>query len=383
MLTASHTISTSDLITLPYTTAPVSPDYGQYRNAAYVDVNVTPPYHQNVMCNTAASAYTTSHHVTAPNMSQHTTSQPPSSSAQDATIVSPNRTIFLTKLPYNAVGQAVRRLLEPFGKVERCDVPLDRTSPNKIQGTAIAKFKETNDAARAIKDLDGMRWRGVTISARWDRDSARNNSTGSSTGRPVQARHTSSGTDRVTDMTRDGDDGGARDQRRRAIEGPLIVNGSRGIVAPTRSRHGRREDDSDSSEDDEDDDGSSDGKSVASSFHSQLLLTCCRRRQTCCSSRERKASLNGSHCTWTRYIRVVVRREGDLGNCCSCEVDWLVSDTEMRIEVLEELGLLFFLVTFFHYLVERPQKSKLFYIGSARIDCGVIEEASFRQHLIT
>jgi RNA recognition motif-containing protein len=221
-----------------------------------------PQYHQNVIFNATASTYTIGHHVTAPNTSRHTASRPQASRAQDAPIVSPNRTIFLTKLPYSAVGQAVRRLLEPYGRVERCDVPLDRTSPNKIQGTAIAKFKEANDAARAIRNLNGTKWKGVVISARWDRDSASTSTTNSNSRRSVQARHASSETGRVTEARRD--DTGARDQRRRAGDGPLIVNGSRGDVAPTRGRRGSRDDDSDSSECDEDDedDSSSDGKST-------------------------------------------------------------------------------------------------------------------------
>jgi RNA recognition motif-containing protein len=250
-------------MTLPYSNVAVSPNYAQYQDAHYVDANASPEYHQNVVYNTEAPAY--GHHFTAPNISRHTVIRTQASRTPDSPIVSPNRTVFLTKLPYSAVGQAVRRLLEAYGRVERCDVPLDKTSPNKIQGTAIAKFKETNDAARAIRNLNGAKWKGVTISARWDRDSAstNTNSAASTLGGPVQARHGSSGTVRVADARRD--DSGARDQQRHTGQGPLIVNGSRGVVAPSRSRRGSKEEDSDSSDEDDEDDSSSDGKSSLTS----------------------------------------------------------------------------------------------------------------------
>jgi RNA recognition motif-containing protein len=249
-------------MTLPYHTVAVSPNYTQYRDAHYIDANNAAHYHQNVAYSTAALAYINGHHVTAPNVSRHTASRPRTSGFPDAPIVSSNRTVFLTKLPYSAVGQAVRRLLEAYGRVERCDVPLDRTSPNKIQGTAIAKFNQSDDAARAIDGLNGSTWKGVTISARWDRDSATTSSAGSTSQRPAQVRHGSSGAGRAADAKRD--DNRARDHRRRPGQGPLIVNGSRGDVAPSRRRRGSQQDDSDSSDDDDEDgedDSSGDGKS--------------------------------------------------------------------------------------------------------------------------
>ena len=251
MLVAPPVVEASNVMTAPYRTVPLRPVYAQYQHTQYADANSTAEFHQTVTYNPATPAYTNGHHMTAPRMSRHPANRTQDDRALSSTVDSPNRTIFLSKLPYNAVGQAVKRLLEPFGKVERCDVPQDRTSSNKIRGTASAKFREASDAARAIRDLNGTRWRGVTISARWDKDAASTSSTDSSSGRQVLARHSSPGTGNNASAVRA--DNGARDQRRRVGEGPLIVNGNRGNVVPSRSRRGSREDDSDSSDYDDGD----------------------------------------------------------------------------------------------------------------------------------
>jgi RNA recognition motif-containing protein len=245
---------------MPFTTVTVPPSYAPYQDAHYVNVSGALPYHQNVMYNSAGPEFINSHRATSPNLSRHVASRSQTSNDLDAAVVSPNRTVFLTKLPYSAIGPAIRRLLESYGRVERCDVPLDKTSPNKIQGTAIAKFKDTNDAARAIRNLNGYKWKGVTISARWDRDSASSNGPYPTSRRPVQVKHSSSETGSVADAR--SHDTGPQAQRKRHGEGPLIVNGSRGDIASCGSKRGSKEDDSDSSDGDGDDDehSSSDGK---------------------------------------------------------------------------------------------------------------------------
>ena len=256
MLAAPPIVEAPNVMTVPYRTAPLRPVYAQYQHTQYADANSTAEFHQTVTYNHATPSYTNKYHMTAPRMSRHTANRTQADNSPSSTVDSPNRTVFLSKLPYNAVGQAVKRLLEPFGKIERCDVPQDRTSSNKIRGTASAKFREASDAARAIRDLNGTRWRGVTISARWDKDAASISSTDSSSGRQVQARQSFSGTGSEAVAVRA--DNGARDQLRRVGEGPLIVNGSRGNVVPSRSRRGSKEDDNDSSDyDDGDEDDSS------------------------------------------------------------------------------------------------------------------------------
>ena len=258
MLAAGQIAEASGVVAARHNTALLSLPHAQYQNVYYADVNTVA--YQNAPFDAIASTYANVNRITATHTSRYTANRPLTTRGQSATVVSPNRSIFLSKLPYNAVEHAIRRLLESFGRVECCDVPLDRTSPSKIQGIATARFKETNDAARAIRELNGKTWRGVTISARWDKNAASTSSTDSSSGRSVQVRHGSSGTGRTTNTCRD--DNGARDQRRRLVEGPLIVNGSRGNVAYSHSRRGSREDDSDSSDNDEEHEGddSSDGK---------------------------------------------------------------------------------------------------------------------------
>lgn len=255
MLAARHRADAPSVMTMPFTSVTVPPSYALYQDAHYVNVSSVLPYHQNVMYNPASPEFTNGRRATGPHPSRNLASRPQAPSDLDAAIVTPNRTVFLTKLPYSAVGPAVRRLLESYGRVERCDVPLDKTSPNKIQGTAIAKFKDANDAARAIRNLNGYKWKGVTISARWDRDSAGTVGAYSAAGKPVQARHSSTGTGRVADARSHAP--GTQVQRRRPGEGPLIVNGSRGDVAPRRSRRDSKEDDSDSSDADDDDEAHS------------------------------------------------------------------------------------------------------------------------------
>jgi hypothetical protein len=258
---AQHTANTSNLIVVPYGTAPVPTTYIHYQNPHYVDISTAQQYYQSVMYDTAGPVYTNGHHVTAPHFSRHPSNLPQANRAPLAPTGTPNRTVFLSKLPYTAAGQAVRHLLEEFGTIERCDVPLDRTSPSKIQGTAIVKFSEPNDAAQAIRNLNGTKWKGVTIFARWDRESASTSSGSSLPDRPPHASQGSPGAGTHSEARRE--DSEARGQRRPVGDGPLIVNGSRGNVAPSRSRRGSRQDDSDSSEYDDNDehDSSSDGTS--------------------------------------------------------------------------------------------------------------------------
>jgi len=235
----------------PYGTPPVPTTYTHYQNPHYVDISTARQYCPSVMYDTAAPVYTNGHHVTAPHVSRHPSNRPQANRASLAPTGTPNRTVFLSKLPYTAAGQAVRHLLEEFGPIESCSVPLDKTSPNKIQGTAIVKFIEPNDAARAIRTLNAIKWKGVTISARWDRESASTSSGSSLLDRPPHASPRAPGAGTHTEARRE--DGEARDRRRHAGDGPLIVNGSRGNVAPSRSRRESRQDDSDSSEYDDDD----------------------------------------------------------------------------------------------------------------------------------
>jgi hypothetical protein len=250
---AQHIADTSNVMVVPYRTAPVPTTYTHYENPNYVDISTTTQQHyQSMMYDTAAPVYTSGHHATAPHFSRHPSNRSQTDRAPLAPTGTPNRTVFLSKLPYTAAGQAVRHLLEEFGTVERCEVPLDKTSPNKIQGTAIVKFDEVNDAARAIRILNGTEWKGVTISARWDRESASTSSGSSLLDRPPHASPRSPRPGTHTEARRE--EGEARDQRRHAGDGPLIVNGSRGNVAPSRSRRGSKQDDSDSSEYDDDDD---------------------------------------------------------------------------------------------------------------------------------
>lgn len=258
---AQHIVDTSNVMVVPYGTAPVPTTYTHYQNPHYVDISTAQQYYQSVMYDTAAPVYANGHHVTAPQFSRHPSNRLQANRASLAPTGTPNRTVFLSKLPYTAAGQAVRHLLEEFGTIERCDVPLDRTSPNKIQGTAIVTFNEPNDAARAIRNLNAIKWKGVTISARWDRESASTSSGSSLLDRPPRASPGDPGAGTHTEARRE--DGEARSQRRHAGDGPLIVNGSRGNVAPSRSRRGSRQDGSDSSEYDDDDehDSSSDGTS--------------------------------------------------------------------------------------------------------------------------
>jgi len=246
---------------VPYGAALVPTTYTHYQNPHYVNISTAQQYYQSVMYDTAVPVYTNSHHVTAPRFSRHPSNRPQTNRALLAPIGTSNCTVFLSKLPYTAAGQAVRHLLEKFGTVERCDVPLDKTSPNKIQGTAIVKFNEPNDAARAIRKLNGTKWKGVRISARWDRESARTCSGSSLLDRPPHASPGSPGAGTHTEARRE--EGEARDQRRHAGDGPLIVNGSRGNVAPSRSRRGSRQDGSDDNEYDDDGEhnSSSDGTS--------------------------------------------------------------------------------------------------------------------------
>jgi hypothetical protein len=259
MPVAQNTADTSNIMVVPYGTTPVPTTYTHYQNPHYVNISTAQQYCQSVMYDTAAPVYTNGHQVTAPQLSHHPSNRPQENRAPFAPTGTPNRTVFLSRLPYTAAGQVVRHLLEEFGTIEHCDVPLDRTSPNQIQGTAIVRFNESNDAARAIRNLNGTKWKGFTISARWDRESAGTRSGSSIPGRPP---HLSQGSPVAgTNAEARREDSEARDQRRHASDGPLIVNGSRGNVAPSRGRRGSRQDGSDSGEYDGDreDDSSNDG----------------------------------------------------------------------------------------------------------------------------
>jgi hypothetical protein len=261
MPVAQNIADTSNIMVVPYGTAPVPTTYTHYQNPHYVNISAAQQYCQSVMYDTAAPVYTNGHQVTTPQCSHHPSNRPQVNRAPLVPTGTPNRTVFLSRLPYTAASQVVRHLLEEFGTIEHCDVPLDRTSPSQIQGTAIVRFNESNDAARAIKNLNGTKWKGVTISARWDRESAGTRSGSSIPGRPPRVSQGSPGAGTNAEARRE--DGEARDQRRRASDGPLIVNGSRGNVAPSRGRRGSRQGGSDSSEYDGDgeDDSSSDGTS--------------------------------------------------------------------------------------------------------------------------
>jgi RNA recognition motif-containing protein len=253
MPVAQNIADTSNVMVVPYSPAPIPTLFTHYRDPHYVDISTTQQYYQSMVCDTAAPVYTNGHQVTAPQFSHYPSNRPQANRAPSAPTGTPNRTVFLSRLPYTATGQVVRHLLEEFGTVEHCDVPLDRTSPNQIQGTAIVRFNESNDAARAIRNLNGTKWKGVIISARWDRESAGT----SIPDRPPHAGRGSPGAGTNAEARRE--DGEARDQRRRVSDGPLIVNGSRGNVAPSRRRRGNRHDDSDSSEYDGDEDDNSSG----------------------------------------------------------------------------------------------------------------------------
>ena len=46
----------------------------------------------------------------------------------------PNRSIFLSNLPYASTPTTIRDALTRYGRIERCDVPLDRRDAGKIRG---------------------------------------------------------------------------------------------------------------------------------------------------------------------------------------------------------------------------------------------------------
>jgi hypothetical protein len=244
---------TSNVMAVPYSTAPVPTTYTHYQGPHYVDLSTAEQYCQSVMYDAAAPVYATALQFS------HPPSKPPQANRAPLTPPgTPNCTVFLSKLPYTATGQVVRHFLEEFGTVAHCVVPLDRTCLDKIQGTAIVTFNEPNDAARAIRSLDGAKWKGVTISARWDRESEGIRSGSSIPDRLLPASQTGTNTEARRA------DGEVRDQWRRVSDGPLIVNGSRSNIAPSRSRRRSRLDDSDGSEYDDDDEGdsSNDGTSL-------------------------------------------------------------------------------------------------------------------------
>jgi RNA recognition motif-containing protein len=217
---------------------PAAPGIGSSSQSLY---NAAPPAYSNHSRGTPAQ---TSHRPTA-GLPSHGSRDPTSA---PATTVSTSRKVFLSGIPPNGAWQNLKDLLQRFGHVERCDVPRDKHHPDKAKGTATAEFSSNDEALKAIKQLNGFKWEGSVIRAKFDQVNT-SRASGRATASSFQSVERSEGpAGRGVTSAR------LQAQRRRPSDGPLVVNGSRGTVIPSKSRRGSKEDDGDASDVDSSDD---------------------------------------------------------------------------------------------------------------------------------
>lgn len=259
------------MVTAQYNAAVTVPSYAQYSNAQYSNATAA-LLTQQATYNDATSTYPNPYHSTTSTagISRHTVTttnnhnnnhpQVSTHSPAPPVIVSKSRTVFLSNLPYHFAWQSLKDLLQRFGHVERCNIPKDKRDITKNKGIAIAEYATSDQAARAIKSLNGKKIGAVVIRAKFDRDSGESDgsNSGSARGVVINDKGKAPAGARSVDFNKSRrEENGATahdDQKRCAREGPLIVNGSRGNVKPNRSRCGSKEEqDSSEDEDDEDD----------------------------------------------------------------------------------------------------------------------------------
>ena len=234
---------TEPQVVLPVQYSPTSSSSIDSASLAQQVIYSTPSVSYQARSSTTAATYSRSNK---PGSSTITRRHPQLSSPNNGSSCSTNRTIFLSNLPYKVTLNTLKDLLGRAGRVERCDVHKDRRNPDRAKGTATATFRSGKEAAAAIQSFDGVRWEGLTIRVKYDREAG---AVGGNEDRGI-ARN---GTARET---------GREELRERRGEGPLVVNGSRANAGAPR----RRSSDSAYSETDTDTDTStSDGKLSAPS----------------------------------------------------------------------------------------------------------------------
>ena len=79
-------------------------------------------------------------------------------SDKDLTGKSQSERLFVRNLPFSAMEDDIREVFSEFGTVVECHVPIDDTKRNK--GYAFVKFANTNDAEKAVDNLDGISFQG-------------------------------------------------------------------------------------------------------------------------------------------------------------------------------------------------------------------------------
>jgi RNA recognition motif. (a.k.a. RRM, RBD, or RNP domain) len=127
------------------------------------------------------------------------------------------RTVYLYNLPYTVSQQAIKEHLASAGVVDRCFVKEDRQRSSKYKLTAVATFRTPQQAQTAIDRFNRSIWKGYEIKVKLDRG-------------PTASGPSSMGKGKSAVTSR------AREDRREAREGPLVVNGSGPSISSRQNR---------------------------------------------------------------------------------------------------------------------------------------------------
>merc|ERR1711881_387840 len=78
----------------------------------------------------------------------------------------PSRRVYVRNLPYEAKWMELKDLMKKSGTVEHVEIFLDNEGRSK--GCGVVEFTNMDDAARAIKEMDGKDFQGRTLRLRED-----------------------------------------------------------------------------------------------------------------------------------------------------------------------------------------------------------------------